>query len=211
MNCRNCGAAMQPVGGRAYFRCQYCGTFEFPQTNGDGVASLGEVTKYPCPVCENPLEKAAVQGHTACFCKTCFGFLTTNDEFSGMLGKLRAEYASQPSSPRTFDPIELKRRVHCPKCQRLMDAHPYGGGGGVVIDTCARCRLIWLDAGEMELIARHRSGLTNLYSRVGLLESKSDCSSRQSEPNRGSGWEAPYQTPDISDGITLGDLLRYLF
>lgn len=156
MNCRNCGAAMQPVGGKGYFRCGYCGTFEFPPTNTDGVATLGEMTQLPCPVCDTQLGKAAVEGHTVCFCGTCHGLLTTNDEFSGILGKLRAEYADRAAAPRVIDPAELKRRVECPKCRRMMDAHPYGGGGNVVIDTCDRCHLIWLDAGEMEMLARHK-------------------------------------------------------
>jgi Zn-finger nucleic acid-binding protein len=36
-----------------------------------------------------------------------------------------------------------------------MDTHPYYGGGRVVVDTCHRCTLIWLDAGELTVIERH--------------------------------------------------------
>jgi Zn-finger nucleic acid-binding protein len=31
--------------------------------------------------------------------------------------------------------------------------HPYYGPGNVVIDTCSRCDLIWLDFGELKQIA----------------------------------------------------------
>ena len=36
-----------------------------------------------------------------------------------------------------------------------MEAHPYFGGGNAVVDTCERCGLIWLDAGELAVIERY--------------------------------------------------------
>ena len=33
-----------------------------------------------------------------------------------------------------------------------MDAHPYGGGGNVNVDSCETCGLIWLDGGELRRI-----------------------------------------------------------
>jgi Zn-finger nucleic acid-binding protein len=36
-----------------------------------------------------------------------------------------------------------------------MDAHPYFGGGNAVVDTCERCGLVWLDAGELAIIERY--------------------------------------------------------
>jgi Zn-finger nucleic acid-binding protein len=36
-----------------------------------------------------------------------------------------------------------------------MDTHPYFGGGNAVVDTCERCGLIWLDAGELPIIERY--------------------------------------------------------
>jgi Zn-finger nucleic acid-binding protein len=148
MNCRNCGAAMQPVGGAAYFRCLHCGTFEFPKTTDEGVAAVGEASEFGCPVCKQPLGTAAIDGHPICYCGVCRGFLTTNPDFTAILLHRRARLGDQPAVPRSIDPAELRRRVGCPKCKKLMDTHPYGGGGNVVIDTCHRCHLVWLDAGE---------------------------------------------------------------
>jgi len=34
-----------------------------------------------------------------------------------------------------------------------MLAHVYGGPGNIVIDTCERCQLNWLDPGELRRIA----------------------------------------------------------
>jgi Zn-finger nucleic acid-binding protein len=208
MNCRNCGAAMQPVAGAAYFRCQYCGTFEFPTTTDDRVATRNELTDFPCPVCHKPLGAATVEGYAVCFCGTCHGVLATNVEFSNILGKLRAEYADRPGAPRGLDPVELRRRVGCPKCKKGMDTHPYGGGGNVVIDTCPRCHLIWLDAGEMETIARHRPkcGTVGLLpvAAVGPPEGPRS-------PVRWAWEDAPPPADDFSDGVSLVALFRRLF
>jgi Zn-finger nucleic acid-binding protein len=35
-----------------------------------------------------------------------------------------------------------------------MQNHFYGGPGNLVIDTCERCHLNWLDPGELRRIAR---------------------------------------------------------
>jgi Zn-finger nucleic acid-binding protein len=216
MNCRNCGAAMQPVGGAAYFRCNHCGTFEFPQATDEGVASAGEVSRFACPVCRQSLGTAAIEGHPIFYCGVCRGFLTTNPEFSGILLHRRARQGDQPAVPRSLDPAELRRRVGCPKCKKAMDAHPYGGGGNVVIDTCHRCHLVWLDAGEMETIARHRPRRGTAELLLPLTAQKADDSSPTHGQRSADGqwvwddyehrWEA-----DISDGSTLDDWFRFLF
>jgi hypothetical protein len=34
----------------------------------------------------------------------------------------------------------------------MMDVHPYFGPGNVIIDTCGKCDLVWLDFGELKQI-----------------------------------------------------------
>lgn len=215
MNCRNCGAAMVPVGGAAYFRCQHCGTFEFPRTTDEGVATLGEASEYPCPVCEQALGTAAIEGQPIFYCGTCRGFLTTNPAFSGILLHRRAKLGDQPAVPRSFDPAELRRRVGCPKCRKVMDAHPYGGGGNVVIDTCHRCHLVWLDAGEMETLARHRPQRGTAELLLPLTAQKSEeppqTGWRWGDSDDMRQWDEPRRYDDISDGVTIRDLFRFLF
>jgi Zn-finger nucleic acid-binding protein len=38
-----------------------------------------------------------------------------------------------------------------------MDNHPYHAGGNAVIDTCHRCRVVWLDAGELTVLGKYQS------------------------------------------------------
>jgi Zn-finger nucleic acid-binding protein len=49
----------------------------------------------------------------------------------------------------------LRRVRNCPRCRRRTETHVYGGGGNAVIDSCERCRLVWLDAGELTMLVRH--------------------------------------------------------
>lgn len=215
MNCRNCGAAMQPVGGAAYFRCLHCGTFEFPQATDEGIATVGEVSEFGCPVCQQSLGHAAIEGHPIFYCSTCRGVLTTNPAFSAILLHRRARQGDQPSVPRSLDSSELRRRVGCPKCKKAMDAHPYGGGGNVVIDTCHRCHLVWLDAGEMETIARHRpkEGVAGLLVPLTYqpAEQPPQTGWRWGDADDMRQWDEPRRYDDISDGVTLRDLFRFLF
>lgn len=180
MNCRNCAAAMIPVGGRAYFRCAHCGTFEFPTTNDDGIADQGEASDVNCPVCLVTLSVGAIEGHAVAHCGTCRGFLTSNANFSEILPRKRVEYAGQPMIPRGFEPSELQRKLTCPKCRKRMDTHPYGGGGNAVVDTCHHCRLIWLDSGELEILARYQPAKCKLGEPI-LLVAKFDGPPREPE------------------------------
>ena len=155
MNCANCGGGMRPVGNRPYFRCPYCETFHFPQELADGVAVVGGEAKHACPVCEQTLTHAAVDGHAVEYCGACRGFLAPNATFSKIVQLKRARHGSAPPAAIPFDRDELKRRVKCPGCRKPMDTHPYHAGGNAVIDTCPRCWLVWLDAGEITVLGSY--------------------------------------------------------
>ena len=155
MNCTNCGAAMQPVGNRNYFRCPYCHTFAFPEETGDGVAVVGGETPDACPVCSGHLTRGAIDGYDVSYCLNCRGFLANNAKFNRIVQLERAKHGSPDFVPLPFSPDELKRRINCPRCHKPMDTHPYHAGGNAVIDTCERCHLIWLDAGELAVIGQY--------------------------------------------------------
>lgn len=155
MNCRNCGAAMSLVTGREYFRCDYCISFHFPDGVGDdGVRVVGPQADLDCPICHQRLQDGRIENEPVQFCANCRGFLATNPVFNTIVRERRAQRPIG-DSPHGFDPTELTRSIDCPRCRQRMDTHPYYGGGRVVVDTCPRCTLIWLDAGELTVIERH--------------------------------------------------------
>lgn len=155
MNCANCGAGLKPVGNRPYFRCPYCVTFHFPHEMADGVAVIGGAARHDCPVCTEPLAHAAIDGHAVEYCQACRGFLAANATFNQIVQVKRARNGGQEPVAIPFDQEELRRRLPCPGCRKPMDTHPYHGGGNAVIDTCHRCRLVWLDAGEITVLGRY--------------------------------------------------------
>lgn len=148
---------MRPAGNRPAFHCLNCGAFHFPQDTGDGVAVVGGPVGAACPVCRLPLQAAAVEDETVCYCDRCRGFLAPMDAFGRIVAKRRARHGPNEQVAEPFDPAELERALHCPNCDGRMDAHPFPGGGNAVVDTCEECNLIWLDAGELAIIERYVS------------------------------------------------------
>lgn len=146
---------MELVGNRGYFHCEHCGRFHFPDATSEGVNLLGEPSEFSCPICEQSLQKALIDGEAVSFCESCRGFLTTSDAFSLIVRKRRGKRSTHEQVRDPFDPGELKRRTPCPRCHRRMDTHPYSGGGNAVIDSCAPCHLVWLDALELAVIERY--------------------------------------------------------
>jgi hypothetical protein len=45
------------------------------------------------------------------------------------------------------------RIINCPRCAQPMLSQFYAGPGNVVIDSCERCEVNWLDGGELRRIA----------------------------------------------------------
>lgn len=149
MNCKNCSAPMELMSGGNYFYCEYCGTYAFPEPTSDGVVVLKEESELACPACSTRLSSAAVAGVPVLYCTNCRGVLTGQELFSDIVKRLRARASGTPHPQRPLDKKELQRRLHCPRCNQLMDTHPYYGPGNVVIDNCARCAVVWLDHGEI--------------------------------------------------------------
>ena len=139
---------------RRYFFCRYCGTFHFigfPHT--DGVQVLERSGSAPCPICTTPLAKALLDNiHTIEYCEQCRGVLVPRSVFADVVNTRRAFAAGAPVTPSPLDGRELQRHVVCPRCQGQMDVHPYYGPGNIVIDTCSRCDVIWLDFGELRQV-----------------------------------------------------------
>ncbi len=155
MNCPNCGAAMTLDPGRTHFRCGYCETVHVPETDESGLIELGADHGLSCPRCKVRLKKGALDGGSVASCARCRGILFPADHFAGVVARRRAARSDSDVLPAPFDREELRRSTSCPRCGRRMDTHPYGGGGAAVIDSCPRCALVWLDAGELAVLARH--------------------------------------------------------
>ena len=156
MDCRNCGAPMELFERRRYYHCRHCGSFHFIEAEErEGVRVLGRTADAAnCPLCRAPLVRALVDDrHGVDHCARCRGVLMPRETFGALITDRRTNAAGPGLAPLPLDRRELTRQITCPGCGAKMDVHPYAGPGGVVIDTCSRCDLIWLDRGELTQIS----------------------------------------------------------
>ena len=157
MICKQCGAPMKVEDEKDFFHCDYCGSYDFPNPNQDGIALLDEATPYPCPTCNRPLVSAAIENVRIFSCPNCRGNLISQ---SKMLPILRqAQHPDPIGEDQQPDPnrSELRRKMPCPMCRKTMDAYQYGGPGNIIIQGCSHCGQIWLDFGELSKIIRSYS------------------------------------------------------
>jgi Zn-finger nucleic acid-binding protein len=155
MNCQSCGAAMELIESRRYFRCRHCGTCHFPHAiEADGIRIVGHLPDAPkCPVCGTGMAHAVLDDqHPIDFCARCRGILLPRKTFAGVTSRRRAWATSPPAEPVPLDRQQLDRQLSCPKCDRRFETYPHFGPGSVVIDNCSSCDVIWLDFGEMQQI-----------------------------------------------------------
>jgi Zn-finger nucleic acid-binding protein len=157
MNCPNCGAPLEVVEGRAHFRCPFCATLHFPEPlplSADRVVPLGRTVGTDCPRCGESLSAGALDDARVRYCATCRGILLWGEDFARLVQSRRRSYRGPDAQPRPLSPEDLVKRLDCPECGQAMEVHPYYGPGNQVIDSCPRCRLVWLDTGELAAIER---------------------------------------------------------
>lgn len=199
MNCQSCGAAMELIESRRYFRCGHCGSYHFPEAvEADGIRIVGHPAGAPqCPVCTTPMAHALLDNDDAIdFCAKCRGILLPRPVFARVVGKRRAWATAPPAEPVPIDRRQLQRPLSCPRCGRRFETYPHSGPGNVVIDNCVTCDAIWLDFGEMRQIvdapgrdrgSRQAPRIDDEYVRRGPERSRDDDDSesrrlRRSDP-----------------------------
>ena len=157
MKCESCAAPMTLVEHRDYYRCNYCVTFHFPtpmEASADGLQPLGQQSEWRCPVCALFLSAGTLERRRVWYCQKCRGVFLSNDAFAFILGRRRSQRTGPPAKPVPVNPQDLERRISCPTCSMEMDVHPYYGPGNAVIDSCGRCRMVWLDHGEIGVLEK---------------------------------------------------------
>lgn len=157
MNCSNCGAPLAVVEGREYLQCPCCRSLHFPEPleiSADRIVPLGQPATIECPQGHGRLILGTLDGRRVLFCEACRGILVPSDDFAWLVQLRRGAHRGPDDKPHPLEPEQLEQEVHCPACEAAMEVHPYYGPGNVVIDSCRRCRLVWLDCGELARIER---------------------------------------------------------
>jgi Zn-finger nucleic acid-binding protein len=151
-DCRNCGAVMRIIRDQGLMICDHCGHQQESPALAEELEILSATT-HPCPVCGVPLSQGRMHGHPVLSCGSCSGLLIEMNRFAAVIEAVRAHDVGtfRTSLPRRQNAAD--RTLNCPRCARPLLSHQYGGGGNVVIDTCERCLVNWLDQGELRRIA----------------------------------------------------------
>lgn len=163
VNCPSCGAPIALKPDTEGFRCDYCHAVFYPGQEDDGVQIVPPAASEPsgsnlsCPLCSLPLVNATVAKIPAQYCNQCHGLLLPMPALQPVIEELRSEDHA-PAVQTPPDHADLKRAVRCPQCNRRMDTHFYAGPGNVIVDSCDKCSLLWLDRGELTRIARAPNG-----------------------------------------------------
>lgn len=176
MNCPNCAAALDLIPGRTQLRCPYCTSLVFPEPLADGIVVLNQDHELRCPVCVKTLHNAAIDGLSVGYCVDCRGILLANDQLAAIVNRRREEGPTS-SFREPIDPRELRRKIQCPQCGRRAEAHPYGAGGNAIIDSCERCHLVWLDAGELTMLGKFapsRTGRSTIWDAASAVNFPTD-------------------------------------
>jgi Zn-finger nucleic acid-binding protein len=132
--------------------CTHCGSVEALSPLVREI-EIGDAADSSCPVCGATLANARLDGNPLLVCQKCAGMLIAMPHFVSVIDAARAhEDQRGVVLPRQQHPGD--RVLTCPRCRQSMLSHIYGGPGNLVIDTCERCHVNWLDAGELRRVAR---------------------------------------------------------
>jgi Zn-finger nucleic acid-binding protein len=154
--CTNCGAPLIASDSGRFLFCEHCGASAAlpPPRTDDRVTPLGHALEANCPSCGGALADGLMDHFRVGHCPGCRGVLLAGEDFAAVVRSRRASYRRADAAPVPLEPLELERRVDCPRCRSPMEVHPYYGPGNTVIDSCRTCGLVWLDQGEIARIER---------------------------------------------------------
>ena len=134
---RFCSECSKPIGGLP----------EKPQETGE-----------LCPRCVVKMRRRVVGDHQPLECPICCGLFVDATDLDTMISDQEKNVgASEGLAGEQPVKAELDRQkvvyVKCPVCDKIMNRLNYGRLSGVIIDYC-RDHGYWLDAGELEKIAK---------------------------------------------------------
>lgn len=157
MNCQNCGSPLdlRPFTDRT--KCNYCGSTQrhaIQESGTDRIVWSDEPVDRQCPRCDQSLVRVSIDANPAAACTECQGVLCSNAAFGAIVQQRRASFRGAERPPQLVDRDQLRQSTNCPGCTAPMDTHIYAGPGCQIIDSCAACHLVWIDAGELTAIER---------------------------------------------------------
>lgn len=108
-----------------------------------------------CPACNIPLCRVDYEDVTVHLCPDCRGALVEALRVGTIKRRRVRRWSAQERSAAASRALQSDRAetVRCPKCLvRMAKEAVRLGDGAFHVDRCDACRLVWFDAGELELV-----------------------------------------------------------
>jgi len=106
-----------------------------------------------CPRCPKTLEEEQLDELWFRCCRDCKGMLLLHADLIGVLEKSWHAVPREKAETTAFhvaDGWQNEPAFRCPDCSQAMEKYGYMGIGGIQIDRCDPCALVWLDADELQ-------------------------------------------------------------
>ena len=104
-----------------------------------------------CPVCSNiALVRTPYEGVAVSICPACHGFLLAASAMKSI--ERNPEMSQEVLEEEIQIMADTVKAVKCPKCRIDMEKKCAPHSLAFNIDVCISCKMIWLDAGELESI-----------------------------------------------------------
>ncbi|MBI3892309.1 MAG: zf-TFIIB domain-containing protein [Candidatus Wallbacteria bacterium] len=166
--CPKCG---QEVGGRPA-RCLYCGAR----------LSAAPVRHRICPRCFAPMVEVAVSWVYIDRCEKCRGQYFDAGELEDLqrMDERARQWVADQEAPRPCDSAN-GHSLDCPGCGAPMQTF-FLAAAKLLVDNCGRCKGTWLDAGEIDRLARALEKRTEeLATPIACLEGEPAVAMEKSE------------------------------
>jgi Zn-finger nucleic acid-binding protein len=130
-----------------------------------------QATEAECPRCRARLRRRELLGYRPLECPICCGLFVAVADLAALIAEQEKRIQAQASAlagepERASLAAEEVAYLKCPECGTMMNRVNFGRISGVIIDSC-KSHGHWLDAGELEKIARWvaTGGLDKLRQR----------------------------------------------
>jgi Zn-finger nucleic acid-binding protein len=117
--------------------------------------------KRSCPDCALELESKVVQGVHLDTCRKCAGIFFDDGEIATVKRQspiALSELDSLIEPEEAGDAFRHEKVRLCPACSTTMTAYRYMYSSPVVLDACENCGGIWVENGELRMMAEYARG-----------------------------------------------------
>ena len=125
-----------------------------------------------CPTCHKSLKSESLHGQAVDRCLACNGLWLDHCELGPIVRQ------TEPRTVPSANPASCSDEVTCPKCDESLVPFNYAHDSGIFVNKCASCGGIWLESGQLQLIAQYRTATPAIQRLANALADEMRTSNR---------------------------------